>query len=63
VPAKGPLVLRALRRYPILQGVPARLVGLGILPEHVRSPTASGASPPALDAPSQMTRRQPWTSG
>jgi 2-polyprenyl-6-methoxyphenol hydroxylase-like FAD-dependent oxidoreductase len=38
VPARGPLVLRALRRFPVLQGVPARLVGLGILPEHVRTP-------------------------
>jgi hypothetical protein len=43
VPAKGPLVLRALRRYPVLQGVPARLVGLGVLPEHVRTPAAAGA--------------------
>jgi 2-polyprenyl-6-methoxyphenol hydroxylase-like FAD-dependent oxidoreductase len=63
LPGQPPLALRALRRYPILQAIPARLIGLGILPEHVRSPTASGASPPALDAPSQMTRRQPWTSG
>jgi 2-polyprenyl-6-methoxyphenol hydroxylase-like FAD-dependent oxidoreductase len=43
VPAKGPLVLRVLRRFPLLQGVPARLVGLGILPEHVRTP--AGGSP------------------
>ncbi|HEV2920714.1 MAG TPA: FAD-dependent monooxygenase, partial [Actinomycetota bacterium] len=43
VPAKGPLVLRAMRRFPVLQGVPARLVGLGVLPEHVRTPAAEGA--------------------
>ena len=42
LPAKPPLVLRALRRYPILQAIPARLIGLGVLPEHVRSPTARG---------------------
>jgi hypothetical protein len=43
VPAKGPLVLRAMRRFPALQGVPARLVGLGVLPEHVRTAAAEGA--------------------
>ena len=43
VPAKGPLALRAMRRFPVLQGVPARLVGLGVLPEHVRTPAAEGA--------------------
>jgi hypothetical protein len=42
VPAKGPLVLRALRRYPVLQGVPARLVGIGVLP--------NTSAPPAADA-------------
>jgi 2-polyprenyl-6-methoxyphenol hydroxylase-like FAD-dependent oxidoreductase len=47
VPAKGPLALRALRRYPVLQGVPARLVGLGVLPEHVRTPAAAAAPAPA----------------
>jgi 2-polyprenyl-6-methoxyphenol hydroxylase-like FAD-dependent oxidoreductase len=43
VPPKGPLVLRVMRRFPVLQGVPARLVGLGVLPEHVRTPAAEGA--------------------
>ena len=47
VPAKGPLVLRALRRYPVLQGVPARLVGVGVLPEHVRTPATGDAPAPA----------------
>ena len=46
VPAKGPLVLRALRRYPVLQGIPARLVGLGVLPEHVRTPAAAARPRP-----------------
>jgi 2-polyprenyl-6-methoxyphenol hydroxylase-like FAD-dependent oxidoreductase len=45
-PSRPPLVLRALRRYPVLQAVPARLVGLGVLPEHVRSPTARGVQVP-----------------
>jgi 2-polyprenyl-6-methoxyphenol hydroxylase-like FAD-dependent oxidoreductase len=33
--ATPPLVLRALRRYPVLQAVPARIIGIGLLPEHV----------------------------
>jgi 2-polyprenyl-6-methoxyphenol hydroxylase-like FAD-dependent oxidoreductase len=38
-----PLPLRLLRRFPRLRRIPARLVGLGILPEHVRSPDVGGA--------------------
>jgi 2-polyprenyl-6-methoxyphenol hydroxylase-like FAD-dependent oxidoreductase len=45
LPSQPPLVLRALRRYPILQAIPARLIGLGVLPEHVHSPTAGGVQP------------------
>jgi 2-polyprenyl-6-methoxyphenol hydroxylase-like FAD-dependent oxidoreductase len=33
-PVGTPAVLRLLRRYPALQGLPARLVGMGVLPEH-----------------------------
>jgi 2-polyprenyl-6-methoxyphenol hydroxylase-like FAD-dependent oxidoreductase len=33
-----PLPLRLLRRMPILQRVPARLVGMGFRPEHIRTP-------------------------
>ena len=32
-----PLVLRLLARYPILRRIPARLIGLGVRPEHVQS--------------------------
>jgi len=39
-----PLPLRLLARYPILRRIPARLIGLGVRPEHVRSPEAG--SPP-----------------
>jgi 2-polyprenyl-6-methoxyphenol hydroxylase-like FAD-dependent oxidoreductase len=38
---EAPRALRVLRRVPVLQGVPARLVGIGLMPEHVRPPTAS----------------------
>lgn len=40
--AKGPLKLpaavRLLNRYPLLRRIPARLVGMGFRPEHVRTP-------------------------
>jgi 2-polyprenyl-6-methoxyphenol hydroxylase-like FAD-dependent oxidoreductase len=29
-----PAVLRLLQRFPVLQGIPARAVGVGVLPEH-----------------------------
>jgi 2-polyprenyl-6-methoxyphenol hydroxylase-like FAD-dependent oxidoreductase len=35
-----PLFLRLLARYPILRRIPARLIGMGVRPEHVRSPVA-----------------------
>ena len=47
VPPQGPLALRALRRFPVLQGIPARVVGIGVLPEHVRTPAAGNVRPPA----------------
>ncbi len=33
-----PAGLRLLRDYPLLRRIPARVVGLGFRPEHVRSP-------------------------
>ena len=50
LPATPPLVLRALRRYPILQAIPARLIGVGVLPEHVRTAARSGTQQPAARA-------------
>jgi 2-polyprenyl-6-methoxyphenol hydroxylase-like FAD-dependent oxidoreductase len=35
-PISAPWVVRLFNRFPILQRVPARLVGIGIRPEHVR---------------------------
>jgi 2-polyprenyl-6-methoxyphenol hydroxylase-like FAD-dependent oxidoreductase len=35
---KPPLAVRLLNRFPMLRRIPARLVGLGFRPEHVRSP-------------------------
>jgi 2-polyprenyl-6-methoxyphenol hydroxylase-like FAD-dependent oxidoreductase len=37
---RAPLALRLLDRMPLLQRIPARLVGLGIRREHIRSPAA-----------------------
>jgi 2-polyprenyl-6-methoxyphenol hydroxylase-like FAD-dependent oxidoreductase len=37
---KVPLALRLFRRFPVLRRIPARLVGLGVRREHIRSPDA-----------------------
>jgi 2-polyprenyl-6-methoxyphenol hydroxylase-like FAD-dependent oxidoreductase len=37
---KIPTVLKLLQRFPALQRIPARLIGIGIRPEHVRTPAA-----------------------
>jgi 2-polyprenyl-6-methoxyphenol hydroxylase-like FAD-dependent oxidoreductase len=36
-PLSPPLVMRLLKRFPLLRRVPAHLVGIGIRPEHVRT--------------------------
>jgi 2-polyprenyl-6-methoxyphenol hydroxylase-like FAD-dependent oxidoreductase len=35
---KPPLLLRLLRNFPLLRRVPARVLGLGVRPEHIRTP-------------------------
>jgi hypothetical protein len=37
---RPPWPIRLMQRLPSLQRIPARLVGLGFRPEHVRSPEA-----------------------
>jgi 2-polyprenyl-6-methoxyphenol hydroxylase-like FAD-dependent oxidoreductase len=39
-----PFPVRMLRRYPFLRRIPARLVGIGVRPEHVRTPDAFGST-------------------
>jgi 2-polyprenyl-6-methoxyphenol hydroxylase-like FAD-dependent oxidoreductase len=39
-PPRPPLILRLLARLPGLPRIPARLIGLGVRPEHVRTPEA-----------------------
>ena len=38
---KPPLAVRLLNHFPVLRRIPARLVGIGFRPEHVRSPVAA----------------------
>jgi 2-polyprenyl-6-methoxyphenol hydroxylase-like FAD-dependent oxidoreductase len=45
-PLKPPLALRLLDRFPYLQRLPARLVGLGFRPEHVKVPETTQAAAP-----------------
>jgi 2-polyprenyl-6-methoxyphenol hydroxylase-like FAD-dependent oxidoreductase len=37
--ARPPLPVRLMQRFPILQRIPAHIVGVGVRPEHVRSPS------------------------
>jgi 2-polyprenyl-6-methoxyphenol hydroxylase-like FAD-dependent oxidoreductase len=46
VPSGLPLPLRLLGRFPALAHIPGRLLGLGVRPEHVRTPAAVGVRRP-----------------
>jgi len=35
---KPPLIMRLLTKFPILRRIPARLIGIGVRPEHVKTP-------------------------
>jgi hypothetical protein len=39
-----PWPVRLLRRFPILRRIPARVIGMGFRPEHVRTPEAAGVA-------------------
>jgi 2-polyprenyl-6-methoxyphenol hydroxylase-like FAD-dependent oxidoreductase len=41
---RPPLVVRLLQTFPILRRVPARIVGMGIRPEHIRTPARPAAA-------------------
>jgi 2-polyprenyl-6-methoxyphenol hydroxylase-like FAD-dependent oxidoreductase len=45
-PITAPGVVRLIHRHPVLQGIPARAIGIGVLPEHA-SPTMSVGVGPA----------------
>jgi 2-polyprenyl-6-methoxyphenol hydroxylase-like FAD-dependent oxidoreductase len=40
-PVVAPWFLKIFKRFPVLRRIPARLIGLGVRPEHVRSPNVS----------------------
>jgi len=46
-PVSLPFVVRLLRDWPVLRRLPARAVGLGFRPEHVRTPSAFTGMDPA----------------
>jgi 2-polyprenyl-6-methoxyphenol hydroxylase-like FAD-dependent oxidoreductase len=39
-PIKVPSILQLMQRWPVLQRIPARAIGLGVRPEHVKTPDA-----------------------
>ncbi|HEX9395916.1 MAG TPA: FAD-dependent oxidoreductase [Burkholderiales bacterium] len=41
-PLEPPLAMRLISRYPLLQRLPGRLVGMGLRPEHVRTSETGG---------------------
>jgi 2-polyprenyl-6-methoxyphenol hydroxylase-like FAD-dependent oxidoreductase len=43
-PVVAPWFLKLFKRFPVLRRIPARLIGLGVRPEHVKSPDVSNAS-------------------
>ena len=44
-PLRLPLFVRLLARYPIVRRLPARLVGVGVRPEHIETPSAAPGEP------------------
>jgi 2-polyprenyl-6-methoxyphenol hydroxylase-like FAD-dependent oxidoreductase len=51
---KVPLVLRLFDRFPLLRRIPARIIGLGVRREHIRSPDAGlRRAAPAAPRPSR----------
>jgi 2-polyprenyl-6-methoxyphenol hydroxylase-like FAD-dependent oxidoreductase len=41
---KAPWFLRLFKKFPVLRRIPARLIGIGVRPEHVRTPEAGQPS-------------------
>jgi hypothetical protein len=40
---KPPLALKLFELFPALRGIPARFIGIGVRPEHIRTKEAAGA--------------------
>jgi 2-polyprenyl-6-methoxyphenol hydroxylase-like FAD-dependent oxidoreductase len=62
-PIVPPWFLRLVKRFPMLRRIPARLIGLGVRPEHVKSPDVSseftfrGGLLPAFDRGTRFPAR------
>jgi len=52
---KPPALLKLFGAFPILRRIPARLIGLGIRPEHVQTPEASA---PVLEVERVVSRQR-----
>jgi 2-polyprenyl-6-methoxyphenol hydroxylase-like FAD-dependent oxidoreductase len=50
-----PFLVRLLRAVPILRRIPARIVGIGIRPEHIRTPERRAAVTPAAGSDSSIS--------
>ena len=63
--AKGemdvPLAVRLIARFPLLRRIPARLLGLGVRPEHVRTPDSHRSGKPTLQQ-TRGTKPSPFAS-
>jgi 2-polyprenyl-6-methoxyphenol hydroxylase-like FAD-dependent oxidoreductase len=46
-PIGAPRILRLVHRHPVLQGLPARAIGIGVLPEHAPTTVPSGVGSPS----------------
>src|SRR3982751_5311382 len=55
---KVPLPLRLFERFPVLRRIPARLIGLGVRREHIRSPDA-GLRRERVRSPAAATKPSP----
>ena len=58
-PFDAPLALRLLNAIPLLRRLPARLIGLGVRPEHIETRDESLLSFPAGRRPDRESRRIP----
>lgn len=50
-PTTTPWALGLFKRFPMLRRIPARLIGIGVRPEHVRTPDAFKSRPPSPPSP------------
>ncbi|WP_199506361.1 FAD-dependent oxidoreductase [Geodermatophilus sp. TF02-6] len=58
-----PGVLRLLQRYPVLQGIPARVIGIGVLPEHAPPDARAAAGVGAREGRSRIPSPAAGTRG